>query len=88
MIKVIEKINTIITLPRVVAPRRSFAWLNKTGSCMSGKGWSGVYHATECDEPQATLFTCISPKPWTGPGLRFTSVVPFPCCPWSLSPQP
>lgn len=74
-------------LPSVDAPRGSFEETKSTGSCMLGSCMLNVVQAMEWDDPHATRFTCTSSKPCTGAGLRFTMVVPLPCCPWSLSPH-
>jgi len=71
----------------VDAPSGSFDETKRTGSCMLGSCVLKVVHAMEWEDPQATRFTCTSSKPCTGAGLRFTMVVPLPCCPWSLSPH-
>jgi hypothetical protein len=77
----------MLLLPSVDAPSGSFEETKSTGSCMLGSCMLNVVQAMEWEDPQATRFTCTSSKPCTGAGLRFTMVVPLPCCPWSLSPH-
>jgi len=79
--------KTQMLLPSVDAPSGSFDETKRTGSCMLGSCVLKVVHAMEWEDPHATRFTCTSSKPCTGAGLRFTMVVPLPCCPWSLSPH-
>lgn len=74
-------------LPRYDAPRESLAVWKRTGSWTEGVVTSTVVQATLWDEPHATRVIFCPSRPWTRVGFLLTVVVPFPCCPWSLSPH-
>ncbi|KAG7276316.1 hypothetical protein CRUP_015639 [Coryphaenoides rupestris] len=67
--------------------RESLAVWKRTGSWTEGVVTSTVVQATLWEEPQATRVIFWPSRPCTRVGLRFTVVVPLPCCPWSLSPH-